>query len=309
MITRRQALVGGTLSGAAVLTRHVSDAFAFYKDKPATPVNFKVPSRACDTHFHIFDPRFPYVHGPDGKLIVQPPEPATVDEARAFHRTLHIERMVIVQSAAYLTDNGCALDALTQFGANARGISVIDPEKITDKELEELDRGGMRGVRINPQNVLKQVPATVKRLTGLGNWHIQLQASLDQIEKIQDQIAAAPFPISIEHFAGSRASDAPSHPGFKTLLNLLRSGKVYMKLSRIHAISKVGPPDYSDVTPLAREFIAANPERMLWGSDWPFLVSPPIEMGRIFNQLAVWAPTPARRQLILVDNPARLYHF
>ena len=308
MITRRQVLVGGTLGGAAMLSSNVIDAFAVYKDVPATPVSFQVPRNACDTHFHLYDPQFPYVLGPDGQRSrAVPPDYATVDEARTFHRMLNIERMVIVQPQAYGTDNRCTLDGIRQLGAAARGIALID-EKTTDAMLAALDRGGVRGVRINPQNVLSRYQDTVKQLSGRRNWHIQLQTSLDVIEKIQDQIAAAPFAIAIDHFAGSKAAAGIDQPGFSALLNLVKIGKVYVKLSRIHNVSEQGPPDYSDVAPLAKALIAANPERMLWGSDWPFVATPPIDMGRIFNQLAVWA-TPAQRELILVDNPARLYGF
>ena len=308
MITRRQVLVGGTLGGAVMLSSKVIDAFAVYKDVPATPVSFQVPRNACDTHFHLYDPQFPYVLGPDGRTSrAVPPDYATVDEARTFHQMLHIERMVIVQPQAYATDNRCTLDGIKQLGAAARGIALID-ENTTDAMLDELDRGGVRGVRINPQNVLSRYQDTVKQLSGRRNWHIQLQTSLEMIEKIQDQIATAPFPIAIDHFAGSKAAAGIDQPGFSTLLELVKTGKVYVKLSRIHNVSEQGPPDYSDVAPLAKALIAANPERMLWGSDWPFVATPPIDMGRIFNQLAVWA-TPAQRELILVDNPARLYHF
>jgi predicted TIM-barrel fold metal-dependent hydrolase len=69
--------------------------------------------------------------------------------------------------------------------------------------------------------------------------------------------------------------------------------------------------------------VAANPERVLWGSDWPHTdaarvpgraptaISPflPIDDGLMLNQLARWVPNPAVRRTILVDNPARLYRF
>jgi predicted TIM-barrel fold metal-dependent hydrolase len=75
-------------------------------------------------------------------------------------------------------------------------------------------------------------------------------------------------------------------------------------------------PDYADVAPLAKALIAANADRILWGTDWPH----PDTTGRgssmlaiddawLFNQLAVWAPDAAVRKKILVENPARLYGF
>jgi predicted TIM-barrel fold metal-dependent hydrolase len=67
--------------------------------------------------------------------------------------------------------------------------------------------------------------------------------------------------------------------------------------------------------------IAANPDRIVWGSDWPHPNSSgkkpateiseaePIDDGVVFSQLLKWAPDAATRQKLLVDNPARLYGF
>jgi len=105
-------------------------------------------------------------------------------------------------------------------------------------------------------------------------------------------------------------------------LRLVKSGKAYVKISAAYR-SSTQRPDYVDVAPLARALIAANPRRILWGTDWPHPdssrvpgrkptdVTPlyQIDDGRVFNQLAVWAPDPAQRRTILVENPAQLYGF
>jgi len=73
------------------------------------------------------------------------------------------------------------------------------------------------------------------------------------------------------------------------------------------------------VLPLARALIEANPNRILWGSDWPHPdtgagrkpsdISPllRIDDGHLLNLLAMWVPDAALRKMILVDNPATLY--
>ena len=95
-----------------------------------------------------------------------------------------------------------------------------------------------------------------------------------------------------------------------------------MKISGAYRVSAQGP-DYAEVEPLAKALIAANPDRVLWGTDWPHVNSSPgpgqsasdvlphlrIDDGRLLNQLAVWAPDAALRRKILTDNPARLYGF
>jgi len=132
----------------------------------------------------------------------------------------------------------------------------------------------------------------------------------------------APLPVVFDHFAGARASLEVSQPGFNVLVKLIRSGKAYVKSSAAYRVSDRGP-ECSDVTPIAQALIAANRERVLWGTDWPHPdssrvpgrrpidVAPLLQIddGRLFNQLSVWAPDENVRRTILVENPARPYGF
>jgi len=152
------------------------------------------------------------------------------------------------------------------------------------------------------------------------NWHVQMYAELAVIAGIKDLVAASPVPVVFDHFGRAQAELGPQQPGFAELLDLVRSGKAYVKISGAYRVSK-RPPDYSDAAPLAKAFISANAERILWGTDWPHPnsgsgrpaaeVTPlfQIDDGRLLNQLPVWAPDAAIRKKILVDNPARLYGF
>jgi predicted TIM-barrel fold metal-dependent hydrolase len=142
------------------------------------------------------------------------------------------------------------------------------------------------------------------------------------IDRLADQISTSPVPIVIDHFGGAQGSLGVRQPGFDALLELVRTGNAYVKISGSYR-SSVQAPDYPDVAPLAKALIAANPQRILWGTDWPHPDSArvagrkatdkapllQIDDGRVFNQLAVWEPDPARRTIILVTNPARLYGF
>jgi predicted TIM-barrel fold metal-dependent hydrolase len=142
------------------------------------------------------------------------------------------------------------------------------------------------------------------------------------IESLKDQIAAAPMPVVFDHFGGAQAALGLEQPGFSTLLNLVRTGKAYVKISGAYRASTKAP-DYADVAPFAKALIAANPQRILWGSDWPhpnssqvpghkFTDIAPLQQiddGRLLNQLPVWTPEAAVRKTILVENPAKLYGF
>ena len=249
-----------------------------------------------------------------------------MEELRSLHRALHMDRVIVVQTTVYATDNSGALDAMKQLGARARGVAVIDV-KTPDSALADMNRAGIRGIRLNLETAGQTDPAlgrqrfqaAVDRVKG-GKWHVQIYTRLPVIEGMKDQIAAAPMPVVFDHFGGVKAALGTSQPGFETLLNLLKMGKVYVKISAPYRSSEL--PDYSDVAPVAKALIAANPRRILWGSDWPHPGLPvpgrnnseitpffQIDDGRVLNLLATWAPDPALRKTILVDNPAGLYGF
>jgi predicted TIM-barrel fold metal-dependent hydrolase len=323
VITRRKVLLGSMAAGAAAIW---PSKFLMSKaSQPSTPVNFPVPPGACDCHTHIFGDaqQFPWFPG-----RTYTPEPASVAEMRALHGALHMDRVVIVNPSVYGTDNSCTLDAVKQLGSRARGIAVID-DKTSNQQLEEMDRAGVRGIRLNfenfgqtnPDAARKAFQSAVQRVTGR-KWHIQIYTRLSVIESLHKEIMAAPVPVAFDHFGGAQASLGTGQAGFDTMLDLVRSGKAYVKISGAYRAS-AKPPDYPDAAPLAKALISANVERIVWGSDWPHPagaalpghnasdVAPlfQIDDGRLLNQLAVWVPDAGVRKTILVDNPARLYGF
>jgi predicted TIM-barrel fold metal-dependent hydrolase len=324
MLSRREVLIGAATTAAAALARGGTSVFAS-ASQPSTPVNFDVPAGACDTHTHVFGDlqRFPFA-----PARAYTPEQASIAEMRALHSALHTERVVIVHPSVYGTDNSCTLDGMKQLGSIVRGIAVID-EKTPESALDEMDRAGMRGIRVNLETTGQSDPAVarqrfqeaVDRIKRRSKWHIQVYTRLSVIEAIKDQVTAAPMPVVFDHFGGAQAALGVSQPGFDTLLNLVRSGKAYVKISAPYR-SSTKPPDYADVAPLAKALIGANPQHILWGSDWPHPASPvahrpvtevtplwQVDDGRIFNQLPLWAPDERVRKTILVENPAKLYGF
>jgi predicted TIM-barrel fold metal-dependent hydrolase len=321
MITRRDVLLS-SLAGAMML----SDRSAFGKAaQPATPVNFDMPANACDCHTHIHgDPAtYPFFSG-----RVYTPEPASPEEMASLHRALGIKRVVIVTPSVYGTDNASTLFGIKARGGDARGVAVID-DKTTESQLDAMKEAGIRGIRVNLATSGVNDPAIGKQrlLNAIDrmksrDWHIQMFTNLPLVSSIKDVVAAAPMPLVFDHFGGAEARLGLAQPGFADLLDLVRSGKAYVKISGAYRASTQGP-DYADAAPLAQALIAANPERIIWGTDWPHpdSVTPAgrkptevtplyqIDDGRLLNQLAVWAPDAATRQKILVENPARLYGF
>jgi predicted TIM-barrel fold metal-dependent hydrolase len=244
----------------------------------------------------------------------------------AMHRTIRVERVVIVNPSVYGTDNSSTTYGLKARSGTARGIAVID-DRISDRELRTMDAAGFRGIRLNlstvgisdPQTARARFLAAAGRMKDLG-WHIQMFTNLAVIASIKDLVAEASVAVVFDHFGGAQAALGPEQPGFSDLLGLLKSGRAYVKISGAYLASKQAP-DYPDVTPVAQALISANPDRVLWGTDWPHPdatsnrapteVSPlrPIDDGRLFNRLPLWAPDPGIRRKILVENPAKLYRF
>jgi predicted TIM-barrel fold metal-dependent hydrolase len=321
MLTRRSILLASIAAGVTMQSRDVSAKAS----QPSTPVNFDVPAGACDCHTHIHaDPeKFPFFAG-----RVYTPEQASPEEMSALHKALHIERVVIVTPSVYGPDNSATLFGIKARGATARGVAVID-DKTSESELDAMQQAGFRGIRlnlatsgVNDPNVARQrFQAAVDRMKARG-WHVQLFTSLAVISAIKDLVATASVPVVFDHFGGAQAALGVDQPGFADLVELVKSGKAYVKISGAYRASKQAP-DYPDAAPLARALIAANAERIVWGTDWPHpdSVTPPdrkitdvtplfqIDDGRLFNQLPVWAPDDAIRRKILVDNPARIYGF
>jgi predicted TIM-barrel fold metal-dependent hydrolase len=324
MISRRQVLIGAAAAGAAVFNRRRISVLAT-ASQPVTPVNFAVPPGACDCHTHIFgdSARFPFA-----VTRSYTPEPASVDEVRALHRALHTTRVVIVQPSVYGTNNACTLDAIRQLGPAARGVAVID-DNTPESTLDEMGRAGIRGMRLNletggvtdPAVARQRFQRAVERIRHR-NWHIQIYTRLSVIEGISDLVMEAAVPVVFDHFGGAQASLGIQQTGFAALLNLVRTGKAYVKISAPY-LSSTQAPDYPDVVQLAKALVSANPERLLWATNWPHPDSSQvpgrkatdiaplrkIDDGRVFNQLAVWVPDAAQRKAILVENPARLYGF
>ena len=322
MFTRREVMLGAVTAGTAALAWRPGMLLA-KASQPTTPVSFAVPESACDCHVHTFDPQhFPY-------SLSRPytPEPVSVEELRSLHQALHMNRVIVVQTTVYGADNAGVLDAMKQLGSHARGVAVID-EKTPNSALDDMDRAGIRGMRLNletagqtdPEIGRKRFQAAVERIKGR-KWHIQIYARLTVIERIKDLVASAPMSVVFDHFGGMQAALGADQPGFASLMTLIRTGKAYVKISAPYR-SSIEAPDYPDVAPLARALVASNPERILWGSDWPHPGLPvpgrsnseitpffQIDDGRVLNFLPQWVPDPAERKTILVENPARLYGF
>lgn len=265
----------------------------------------KAPKNACDCHHHIYDPRFTAV----GK-----PEPdGTVADYRLLQKRLGTTRNVIVTPSAYGLDNSVTLDALTQFGTNARGVAVVHPD-VSDADLKKMHDGGIRGIRFsnpNPKGLVTvdMIEPLAKRVADMG-WHVQFNMSSDLILANESLLMGLPTKIIFDHLGHMLPPSGVNQPAFMTMRRLLDKGHTWMKLSVYIADTKVGPPTYSDLNEVAKAYVEAAPERMVWGSNWPHPGETPKPSDADFlDMLLVSAPKEKTRHRILVENPEVFYGF
>lgn len=276
----------------------------------AAPLRPRLPAPpgAVDTHMHIYRPeRYPYVPGPAHK-----PPAATVVDYDAMRGRIGVERTVVVQPAAYGTDNRCTLDAIAKMGARARGVATVGPE-VSEAELARLTAGGIRGARFfmltGGALDWADLDEVAGRVAPFG-WHLHLQLEGRRLPEYAARVRRWPAEVVIAHLGKFLEPVAPDHPGFRALLALVENGRCWVKLSAPYETSRSGPPEYADLGPLARALVQAAPERMLWATNWPHPGEPahakPDEAA-LLDTLLDWAPDEATRRRILVDNPAALY--
>ena len=194
-----------------------------------------MPPDACDCHVHVFDPaKFAFAE----RRTYTPPS-ATVDELLALQKSLHLDRVVVVQPSVYAADNSCTLDAVRRMGSRARGVAVID-KNTTRTAIDDMHSAGVRGVRLNletnvagkfdPAGAKALLDATAKQLEGRG-WHVQFYTRLSTIAALKDYFAQVPFPLVFDHFGRASAAEGANQPGFDALLELVKGGHAYVKIS------------------------------------------------------------------------------
>jgi predicted TIM-barrel fold metal-dependent hydrolase len=288
-------------------------------------LDFEMPQRACDCHVHVMGAPPRYAYAADR---VYTPGVAEPEDLMAHQRVLGLERVVLVQASPFGSDNSCMLDGMRHIGSAARAVAVID-EQTSDDALRQMHAAGVRGVRVNletygqsdPAVALRALQTTARQVAPFG-WHVQIFTNLAVIAALHNDLSALPTMLVFDHFGRAVAANGPTQPGFDALLALVGDAKAYVKISAPHRLSSLR--DFADAALLARALIAANADRILWGSDWPHTMGAPkggrrdphviepfraIDDGSALNRLNKWTRDRTELEKILVHNPARLYDY
>jgi 2-pyrone-4,6-dicarboxylate lactonase len=272
---------------------------------------FTPPPLACDAHCHIFGPGATFPYAKDAPYV--PPD-APFEGLQRLHSVLGIQRAVIVHASCHGADMRVTLDGIARANGAYRGTAIID-ESYSEKQLQELHDGGIRGVRFNFVKHLGGRPdmgffrKTIQRIQPMG-WHLILHLDAADIVELRKALEAIPVAMVIDHMGRVKAADGLEQEPFKVLLSFLRNQNTWVKICGAERVSSMGPP-FTDAVPFAQALIAAAPERILWGTDWPH---PNVGKhmpndGDLVDLFPLMAPDPGIQRKILVDNPARLYGF
>ena len=271
---------------------------------------FEMPAGACDSHVHVFESedRYPPVARPHYTLPDGP-----LSKLDRMANTLGIERFAIVQPSFYGTDNRCLLDALDRAGDRARGVAMVD-EDVSDDELQAMHARGVRALRLDlflrsawaTADIAAYIERAVQRTRTLG-WHVQFYTPGWVVRDLIPFLRDLDADFVIDHMGYMLESDGLTSADFDRLLNVIADGRGWLKLSAPYRLAKDG--NFARLRPLARAIVAAAPQRVIWGSDWPHIPDGGRDTGELLNLLLDWAPDAADRERILSRNPQRLYGF
>ncbi|WP_298843542.1 amidohydrolase [uncultured Roseobacter sp.] len=279
---------------------------------PNSPA-FEMPAGACDTHFHVFPSGHEHRYVPDRSYT---PPPLEITDFDRVVGALGIERAVVVQPSVYAEDNTATLEVSGADPERLRAVVSVRPE-VTDAELEAFHAAGARGIRVNVVDSggmtfpsIKDALKFTERIADMG-WHIEFLAHVETFEDIDVVLASSRVPVVFGHLGYTTATKGLNDPGYQRFLAAFEEGQAWVKLTGSYRISTLDRFPYSDVADMARALISANPDRLIWGSDWPHVRHRGImpNDGSLLEQLADWGCDPALRRKILVDNPADLYGF
>lgn len=271
------------------------------------------PAGACDTHFHLFGPRarFPFA---DSRSYT--PEDAPLEHLLKMHDALGVSRGVIVQGNAHGTDNAVVLDALTRESRRLRAACIVKPGT-PRAELQRMADLGVRALRFHhmPHGIgfsslgMQSFETLAPIMADLG-LHAQFMMDANALDSAMPFFKHWKLPVMLDHMGNVDGRLGANQPGVQQMVRLLGEGKIWVKVSGAYRVSEQYP-DYPDARPIHEALVKANPDQVVWGTDWPHprLEKDMPEDGQLLDLLNAWTPEAGVRQKILVDNPARLYRF
>jgi predicted TIM-barrel fold metal-dependent hydrolase len=263
----------------------------------------------CDSHFHVFGAADRYPLVPTAGY--QPPV-LSIFDYQALFAPLGVRRMVLVQPSCYGSDNRCMLEALATLGARGRAVVAVAPD-VSDAELRRMHDLGARGIRVNAVGgstlSIAQLKSIAPRLRALG-WHVQTFLPKGRLPELAGDLLATGLTVVLDHFGSPEPALGMEQPAMKALAKMLEGGRCWVKLSAPFRISGSGAP-FADMVPYARALVKLRPDRLVWGSDWPYIHFID-KLPSDYNPLGYFTDAlrdPAQLSALLSGNSRELYQF
>ena len=272
--------------------------------------NITLPPEACDSHVHVYGDRAHFESLPvNGSEM----GPHYLEDYIRVRDTLGLSRTVIIQTPHYGTDNRSMLASIAALDQKyARGIAIIDPN-VSEATLAKLHEGGVRGLRFGIELARGMRPQHLEtmasRIAPLG-WHIQYRSNEGDLPVLAARLERLAVDVVIDHIGSIPPRLGRDHPSFIALRRLVDGGRCWVKLSGYYQLSETGGPHYKDYRTFAQTLVAAAPERMLWGTNWPHpKVNFMPDNTELLETFFEWVDDEPTRKKILCENPACLYGF
>ncbi|HSR86579.1 MAG TPA: amidohydrolase family protein [Streptosporangiaceae bacterium] len=281
-----------------------------FDPSPSKPT-YAPPPGAVDAHCHVFGPGAMFPYAPERKYT---PTDAGKDQLFALRDLLGFERSVVVQATCHGADNSALVDALLAAQGRARGVATVRPG-VSRSELADLHAAGVRGIRFNfVKRLVDPKPdlyyrGLVDLVADLG-WHVVVYFEAPDLAERWKLFTSLPVVVVVDHMGRPDVSRPVDGEEFALFTRFLREHEnVWSKVGGAERVSISGPPDYADFVPFARRVVAAFPDRVLWGTDWPHpnMKSHMPDDGALVEMIPRIAPTDDLQHRLLVANPMRLY--
>ena len=271
------------------------------------------PAGACDTHFHLFGPRAKFQFAESRSYT---PDDAPLESLLKMHDALGMARGVIVQGNAHGTDNSAVLDALQREPKRLRAAAIVKPD--TDRDtLKRMADLGVRALRFHhmPHGIgfsslgMQSFEKLAPIMADLG-LHAQFMMDANALDSALPFFKHWTLPVVIDHMGNVEGKLGADQPGVQQMCRLLGEGRIWVKVSGSYRVS-TQYPDYPDAKPIHEALVRANPDQIIWGTDWPHprMEKDMPEDGHLLDLFNAWTPDAGLRKRILVDNPERLYGF
>jgi predicted TIM-barrel fold metal-dependent hydrolase len=260
---------------------------------------------AVDAHAHVLRRDLPLV----AQRHSAPRRDATVDEYVALLDAHGISHALLTAPSFYGPDNSLLVDALRRYPRRLRGTAIVEPS-IGDDDLAALGEAGVVGIRLNwiRRDALPDLAGAgyrrlLQRVRALG-WHVEIYLEGPKLAFALPVLRAAGVRVCVDHFGAPDPGLGTRCAGFRAVLEGVRAGDTWVKLSAPYRQGGADPQRYVDA------LLEAGGRQLVFGSDWPFVGhEDAIAYGQCVRWLEAWVPDAAARRAILVDTPARLFGF